>query len=50
MARWAPAAANYEVADLFRATCLTTGASLLWPDHRAWTVETIDALLEAFIG
>jgi 5-methylcytosine-specific restriction protein B len=50
MARWAPAAAIYEVADLFRANCLTTGTSLLWPDHRAWTVETIDALLEAFIG
>ncbi|CAA9589326.1 MAG: hypothetical protein AVDCRST_MAG88-4552, partial [uncultured Thermomicrobiales bacterium] len=49
MARWAPAAAVYEAADRYRATCLTTGTSLLWPDQRAWTVETIDALLAAFI-
>ncbi len=50
MARFSPAKAIYEVADLFRQRCLVAGQSLLWPDHRAWTVGTIDSLVEAFVG
>ena len=50
MARFPGADAVYEVADLFRQRCLVAGQSLLWPDHRAWTVGTIDALVDAFMG
>lgn len=47
MARWHPADAAYEAAELFRKRCLVDGTSLLWPEHRSWTVESIDALLKA---
>jgi hypothetical protein len=40
----------YEVADLFRQRCLIDGVSLLWPNHKAWTLENLDALWDAFIG
>jgi 5-methylcytosine-specific restriction protein B len=42
--------AIYEAADLFRRRCLTEGSSLLWPESRAWTLENIGQLWEAFIG
>jgi 5-methylcytosine-specific restriction protein B len=50
MARFAEAPAVYHAADLFRQRCLVDGTSLLWPDHRAWTVTNLDALWDAFMG
>jgi hypothetical protein len=50
MARQEHAQAVYEVADRFRDRCLALETSLLWPDHRAWTPDTIDALWDAFMG
>ena len=46
MARWG-ADAVYEAAELFRKRCLVDGTSLLWPEHRSWSVETIDSLLQS---
>jgi hypothetical protein len=40
----------YETADLFRQRCLIEGRSLLWPEHRVWTVANISSLWDAFIG
>ena len=50
MARILGAEPAYEAADLFRRRCLTEGMSFLWPEHHAWTPETITALLDAFTG
>jgi 5-methylcytosine-specific restriction protein B len=50
MAKHPGAEQIYKVADLFRQRCLVAGTSLLWPDHRAWTVTNINALWDAFIG
>lgn len=38
--------AIYEVASLFRERCLVDGASLLWPNDRAWSPENLDQLAE----
>lgn len=50
MARWQGLDAVYEVAELFRQRCLVDGQSLLWPAHSSWTVNTIDALVDAVLG
>ena len=50
MALWRSAPAVYEAANLYRERCLGAGVSLLWPDEPAWTPESIDALLDAYIG
>jgi MoxR-like ATPase len=50
MARLTGADAIYEAADLFRQRCLVEGRSFLWPEHRVWTVTTIDAFVDAFMG
>jgi 5-methylcytosine-specific restriction protein B len=50
MARVTGADAVYEAADLFRQRCLIEGRSFLWPEHPAWTIATIDALVDAFMG
>jgi len=50
MARRPNAEPIYQAADLFRRRCLTTGHSLLWPDHEAWTGETLAQLWEAIVG
>jgi hypothetical protein len=49
MARNPGAAANYEVADLFRQQCLVAQGSLLWPGTSAWTPANLDALWTAFV-
>ena len=46
MARVAWAEPIYEAADLFRQRVMVDGTSFLWPDHEAWSVQNIDALLK----
>jgi hypothetical protein len=36
--------AIYDLADLFRRRCRVEQTSLLWPEHRAWTPDNVDAL------
>jgi 5-methylcytosine-specific restriction protein B len=52
MARVKGCEAVYEVAGQWRERCLEQDGSLLWPDleERTWTVENLEALLDAFIG
>lgn len=50
MARRPSAEPIYEVADLYRRTCFTTGHSLLWPEREAWNPTTLRQLWEAIIG
>jgi 5-methylcytosine-specific restriction protein B len=49
MVRTSEKARIYEIADKFRSQCLTESRSLLWPDHRIWTVENLTAFRDAFI-
>src|SRR5215211_3595544 len=49
MAKKVEAESIYQVADLFRQRCLAERQSLLWPQHRVWTVQNISALWDAFI-
>jgi hypothetical protein len=49
MARVSEAGPIYDVADQFRQRCLIEGCSLLWPEHRVWTVANISSLWDAFI-
>lgn len=46
MVRVSGAEPIYAAADLFRQRVLVNGTSFLWPEHRAWTLASIDRLLE----
>jgi 5-methylcytosine-specific restriction enzyme B len=49
MARISTADKVYEVANLFRQRCLQDGTSLLWPEQRVWSPETVSQHLDAFL-
>lgn len=48
MARYLPAEAMYQMADLFRDRCLANGRSLLWPSDEVWTPLNISEVVSAF--